>query len=989
MTLTLPSGKTMIANPLDNGGNRVSDLLPNAPVGSTLSKFNPTTGNWVTNTFTGAWSQPGMTLEPGEGALFDNKGDEFSVLLAGFTPWRKTALSIPSGDSVVSSALAKGGLLSSRLGLPIAEGLVVKLLNNATGNYDTYTVVDGAWSPSEPSVSLGQAFLVTVPSAITWSPDPTLPQLTSQPSGVQVLSGDKAGFIVKAVGEPLTYQWLFEGKPINGATASAIQLPETTIANAGRYSVLVSNVFGKVVSEPARLDIYYKLQLALEGRGGIAVEPQKSVFLAGSLATLSATPASGYSWMYWSGDATGNDETITVTMDDHKTITANFSRDYILPDLSDAGFDDKGRFVFLLSSEPGANCQIQSSSDGVLWYKLADYQNKKGLVRIPMAYNAGVERQFVRVLVEDELAPGRIAGHSHNGVGYINLDIPPGQSFYHVPLVLSGSKTVAALFQGAAKGSKLALFDPATGEWAEGELGDTWSNAAAEIGQGSIFKFTNPDSKPFRVVFVGSYAGKGAEVTLAKGTEYFGYPSPLSGAVGYDLQFPASAPAGTKVGFLEFNGVWWRTVWHTYDGTSWSPKEPSLSVMQAAQVQLPEDFTWSTYGMPDFNSKPKLRAITGGGTYLAGTETLQIGLDAIGTPMAIQWTKDNQAIVGATESQLQLVNLGPSHAGRYAVTLRNAFGIENSNPVEVNVHYSLTTIVAEGRGKIEVDPALESYPPGTIVTLTARPGEGLGFDGWEGDVSGLTQSVKLVMDDHKTVSIRYIADNQPPTVVITSPKNGQFFSAPSDIEISINAADNDGSIKQILYERKLVDAVEWTSIGQATDAAASFTWEGASDGVYQIRATVTDNRGAIVESASVQVTLTTGNLPPVIISTTPTEGDYLPMPGKFIFKVVAFDPDGDVKSIRINEDYAFTKANGPDYWTENDKGQSVLTDIRWENFTYDNSTLTVFTVDVEDNQGAVTTQKVRFTVNHAPSIEITSPLDGTEFIFPVPISLAA
>ncbi|MED6315072.1 MAG: immunoglobulin domain-containing protein, partial [Verrucomicrobiota bacterium] len=102
VTLTLPSGKTMIANPLDNGGNRVSDLLPSAPVGSTLSKFNPTTSNWVTNTFTGAWSQPGMTLEPGEGALFDNKGDEFSVLLAGFTPWRETTLSIPSGESVVS-----------------------------------------------------------------------------------------------------------------------------------------------------------------------------------------------------------------------------------------------------------------------------------------------------------------------------------------------------------------------------------------------------------------------------------------------------------------------------------------------------------------------------------------------------------------------------------------------------------------------------------------------------------------------------------------------------------------------------------------------------------------------------------------------------------------------------------------------------------------------------------------------------------------------
>ncbi|GIT04590.1 MAG: hypothetical protein CM1200mP29_00010 [Verrucomicrobiota bacterium] len=32
----------------------------------------------------------------------------------------------------------------------------------------------------------------------------------------EVLSGGKVGFIVKAVGEPLAYQWLFDGRPIVG-----------------------------------------------------------------------------------------------------------------------------------------------------------------------------------------------------------------------------------------------------------------------------------------------------------------------------------------------------------------------------------------------------------------------------------------------------------------------------------------------------------------------------------------------------------------------------------------------------------------------------------------------------------------------------------------------------------------------------------------------------------------------------------------------------
>ena len=985
MTLTLPSGKSLISNPLANGGNRVSDILPSVPSDSTLAKFNPATGKWETNTFTDSWSQPGMTLAPGEGAVLDNMGDAFTVLLAGFTPWKKTTLSIPAGNSVVSPALAKGGLLSSRLGLPLVEGLAVKLLNNGTGKYDTYTISNGAWSPAEPVVALGQGFIVTAPSAIDWSHDPTLPQVTAQPTDANVLSGGKVGFIVKAVGEPLAYQWLFDGKPIAGATASAIHLPVVTFANAGRYSVVVNNGFGKTISEPAKLDIYYTLKLALEGRGGIGVDPEKSVFLAGSKATLSASPVTGYSWMHWSGDAASSDETITVTMDAHKTITANFSRDYILPDLSDTGFDTKGRFTFLLSSEPGANCEIQGSTDGIRWYKLVSYKNENGMVRIPMAYNAGVEKQFVRVLVADELAPGRLAGHSLNGVGYVNLDIPPGQSLYHVPLALSGNKTVATLFQGAAKGSKVAILDAETGEWAEGELGDTWSNGAAELGLGSIFKFTNLDTKAFRAVFAGSYPGQGVEVTLAKGTGYFGYPSPLAGAVGHDLRFPAAAPAGTRLGLLQANGD---VAWHTYDGASWSPSKPSLATMQAVQVDLAADLTWAAHGMPDFNSKPKLRAITGAGTYLAGKETLLIGLDAVGTPMTIQWTKDNQPIVGATQRQLQLVNLAPSHSGRYAVTLRNPFGIENSNPVEVNVHYSLTAIVEGGDGTIEASPSLPSYPPDTEVTLTAKPGEGLGFDEWEGDVTGSEESVTLVMDDHKTVSIKFLSDNQPPTVAIISPKDGRFFSAPSDVEITLAAADADGSITHVLYERKLLEAADWVELGQAASAAALFTWEGASEGVYEIRATVTDNRGGKAVSAPIQIILTTGNLPPVIVSTSPAAGDFVPVPGKFTFTVVAYDPDGEIKSISVNRG-KFVKAHGPTYWTENDEGQTVLTDIRWEAGYFPESAAYKFTVDVEDNQDKVTTEDFVFTINHAPTIELTSPVDGTEFVSPATITLAA
>ena len=83
------------------------------------------------------------------------------------------------------------------------------------------------------------------------------------------------------------------------------------------------------------------------------------------------------------------------------------------------------------------------------------------------------------------------------------------------------------------------------------------------------------------------------------------------------------------------------------------------------------------------------------------------------------------------------------------------------------------------------------------------------------------------------------------------------------------------------------------------------------------------------------------------------------------------------------------KAHGPTYWTENDEGHSVLTDIRWEAGYYTQSTPAEFTVDVEDDKGTVTTLKVLFTVNHAPTIELTSPADGAEFVSPAIVTLAA
>lgn len=61
------------------------------------------------------------------------------------------------------------------------------------------------------------------------------------------------------------------------------------------------------------------------GGGSITRSPDAASYASGSSVTLTATPAAGYTFGSWSGDATGTNSSITVTMDANKVVTANFT----------------------------------------------------------------------------------------------------------------------------------------------------------------------------------------------------------------------------------------------------------------------------------------------------------------------------------------------------------------------------------------------------------------------------------------------------------------------------------------------------------------------------------------------------------------------------------------------------------------------------------------------------------------------------------------
>jgi hypothetical protein len=82
------------------------------------------------------------------------------------------------------------------------------------------------------------------------------PSFITQPESQSAVIGSSANFTAAAAGSiPLSYQWLFNGVSIPGATTNTLTLNSVSNANAGTYSIVVTNVAGSATSTNAALTV--------------------------------------------------------------------------------------------------------------------------------------------------------------------------------------------------------------------------------------------------------------------------------------------------------------------------------------------------------------------------------------------------------------------------------------------------------------------------------------------------------------------------------------------------------------------------------------------------------------------------------------------------------------------------------------------------------------------------------------------------------------
>jgi len=205
-----------------------------------------------------------------------------------------------AGANVTFSVTATGTApLSYRWQLEGAD------IPGATGSSYTRTNVQSGDAGAYSVIVSNVAAAVTSADAVLSVLVP--PAITAQPQSVTTNAGSDVTFSVTATGTaPLSLQWRLNGTHIAGVTDSGVTRTNVQGADAGNYSVVVSNVAGTVTSTNATLTVTQATVLDIDA---IALLPDGRAQLAitggpGNFAIDVAPEPSG--WTQWTSlTATG------------------------------------------------------------------------------------------------------------------------------------------------------------------------------------------------------------------------------------------------------------------------------------------------------------------------------------------------------------------------------------------------------------------------------------------------------------------------------------------------------------------------------------------------------------------------------------------------------------------------------------------------------------------------------------------------------------
>ena len=122
----------------------------------------------------------------------------------------------------------------------------------------------------------------------------------------------------------------------------------------------------------------YALTVLPQGAGSVTVSPYTNRYASGTVVTVTAVPGSGQTFTGWSGDASGAQNPLTVTMTQSKVIAASFTSRPTLSTAPPLNRMAEQGFRFSLIGELGIACRMDGSSNLSSWVPLGWLTNDFG-----------------------------------------------------------------------------------------------------------------------------------------------------------------------------------------------------------------------------------------------------------------------------------------------------------------------------------------------------------------------------------------------------------------------------------------------------------------------------------------------------------------------------------------------------------------------------------------------------------------------------------
>jgi hypothetical protein len=320
----------------------------------------------ISNRLTLSWSSPYIlqAASAATGPWADVAGATSPFMPAMGLPWQFFRLRSPT---IVFATNYSGGQFT--MSSPGVTGC--NFIFQASTNQTDWSNLQTNPSPfmfidSNASQYPNRTYRAVTAQPIVNPPAPVPVSITAAPVGLTEMLGGGLALTVAATGSgPLAYQWQLNGVSVAGATGSSLNLNNLQFANAGLYTVVISNAAGVTSSAAAVVNVGATISQQLSGSAMQLTWPAPYVLQAAGAASGPYADLAGVNSPYSYNLASASQ---------------SFFRLRSPPFQFTSGYLPGGEFMMSGPGVPGYSFVLQATTDQVHWINLQTNSSPVSLV---------------------------------------------------------------------------------------------------------------------------------------------------------------------------------------------------------------------------------------------------------------------------------------------------------------------------------------------------------------------------------------------------------------------------------------------------------------------------------------------------------------------------------------------------------------------------------------------------------------------------------